>query len=85
MKSKWQVVPDRLSRVPEMVNSTLDAMNDKVAQLCQLYRYMDHAVVVGRGLSYSNAFEFALKTNRDLLRRRRTIFPRRFNAWSNRK
>jgi len=25
------------------------------------YRFMEHAVVVGRGLNYANAFEFALK------------------------
>ena len=29
--------------------------------LSERYRFMEHAVVVGRGLNYANAFEFALK------------------------
>jgi glucosamine--fructose-6-phosphate aminotransferase (isomerizing) len=32
-----------------------------VADLAGRYRFMHHAVVVGRGLNYANAFEFALK------------------------
>lgn len=32
-----------------------------VAARAERYRFMDHAVVVGRGLNYANAFEWALK------------------------
>jgi glucosamine--fructose-6-phosphate aminotransferase (isomerizing) len=59
-KAKWRVDLDRLERIPEMAAQALTLENE-VAQRCQRYRYMDHAVVVGRGLNYSNAFEFALK------------------------
>ena len=59
-KAKWKVDLDQLERIPEMAERAL-AMESEVAQRCQRYRYMDHAVVVGRGLNYSNAFEFALK------------------------
>lgn len=33
----------------------------EVAVRAERYRFMDHAVVVGRGLNYANAFEWALK------------------------
>jgi glucosamine--fructose-6-phosphate aminotransferase (isomerizing) len=33
----------------------------EVAARAERYRFMDHAVVVGRGLNYANAFEWALK------------------------
>jgi len=59
-KAKWIVDLDRLQHIPEMAASALTTF-DEVAQRCQRYRFMDHAVVVGRGLNYSNAFEFALK------------------------
>ena len=59
-KAKWKVDLDQLQRIPEMAEQAL-TMEAEVAQRCQRYRYMDHAVVVGRGLNYSNAFEFALK------------------------
>ena len=59
-KAKWKVDLDQLERIPEMAAQAL-TLEAEVAQRCQRYRYMDHAVVVGRGLNYSNAFEFALK------------------------
>ncbi len=49
-----------LERVPELVEQTL-RLEDDLRELSQRYRFMTHAVVVGRGLNYSNAFEFALK------------------------
>ena len=49
-----------LERIPEMAASAL-TLDAEVAERSQRYRFMDHAVVVGRGLNYSNAFEFALK------------------------
>ena len=49
-----------LERLPETVEQTL-RLEGEVAELSQRYRFMRHAVVVGRGLNYANAFEFALK------------------------
>jgi glucosamine--fructose-6-phosphate aminotransferase (isomerizing) len=51
---------DALRRIPEWVESAL-ALEPRIAEMSERYRFMDHAVVVGRGLNYSNAFEFALK------------------------
>ncbi|MEJ5368582.1 MAG: SIS domain-containing protein [Bryobacteraceae bacterium] len=36
-------------------------LEQEVAARAERYRFMDHAVVVGRGLNYANAFEWALK------------------------
>ena len=49
-----------LERIPEMVRLAL-GMEAEISALAERYRFMDHAVVMGRGLNYSNAFEFALK------------------------
>ena len=49
-----------LERLPEWVNAALSLENEIVA-LSERYRFMDHAVVVGRGFNFANAFEFALK------------------------
>src|SRR5207248_11621912 len=49
-----------LERIPEAVEETL-AIEAEIEDLSGRYRFMRHAVVVGRGLNYSNAFEFALK------------------------
>ena len=49
-----------LERIPDAVEQTL-ALEDEIDALSSRYRFMRHAVVVGRGLNYSNAFEFALK------------------------
>jgi glucosamine--fructose-6-phosphate aminotransferase (isomerizing) len=51
---------DQLARLPEWVNRSL-TLEPEIARRSERYRAMDHAVVVGRGLNYSNAFEFALK------------------------
>ncbi len=54
-------IPDSaLARLPELVAKQL-RLKDRVCGLAERYRYMERAVVVGRGLNYSNAFEFALK------------------------
>lgn len=60
MKARWKVDLNQLERIPEMAEHALTT-EQEVFERCQRYRYMDHAVVVGRGLNYSNAFEFALK------------------------
>ncbi len=49
-----------LQRIPEIVEKTL-ALEPEIEMLSERYRFMRHAVVVGRGLNYANAFEFALK------------------------
>ena len=36
-------------------------VEEAIRARAERYRFMDHALVVGRGLNYSNAFEFALK------------------------
>jgi glucosamine--fructose-6-phosphate aminotransferase (isomerizing) len=49
-----------LEQIPDLASQAL-ALEPEIAALAGRYRFMDHAVVVGRGLNYSNAFEFALK------------------------
>jgi glucosamine--fructose-6-phosphate aminotransferase (isomerizing) len=49
-----------LERIPDNAFIAL-GLEDSIRELSDRYRFMDHAVVVGRGLNYSNAFEFALK------------------------
>ncbi len=50
----------QLERLPEAVEAAL-GLEEEIAALSGRYRYMRNAVVVGRGLNYSNAFEMALK------------------------
>ncbi|HEV2113228.1 MAG TPA: SIS domain-containing protein, partial [Terriglobales bacterium] len=49
-----------LRRLPEWTSQALK-LEVEIAERAERFRFMDHAVVVGRGLNYSNAFEFALK------------------------
>jgi glucosamine--fructose-6-phosphate aminotransferase (isomerizing) len=49
-----------LERLPGLVESAL-GLETEIAELAGRYRFMHHTVVVGRGLNYANAFEFALK------------------------
>jgi len=49
-----------LQAVPAWVQSTLKLDND-IARMAQRYRYMHQCVVLGRGLNYSTAYEWALK------------------------
>ena len=51
---------DDLARLPEFAQTAL-GLEPEIARRAEGYRLMDHAIVVGRGLNYSNAFEFALK------------------------
>ncbi len=51
---------DDLRRLPDWTHKALE-LEDEVAATAQRYRFMNHALVVGRGLNYSNAFELALK------------------------
>ena len=54
------VHPDELKRIPELASTALK-LEDEIAARSERYRFMEKAVVIGRGLNYSNAFEFALK------------------------
>ena len=49
-----------LEKLPMLAEKALK-LEPQVAAMAGRYRFMQHAVVVGRGLSYANAFEFALK------------------------
>ena len=49
-----------LRRLPDWAESAL-GLEKSISTLSERYRFMEHAVVVGRGLNYANAFEFALK------------------------
>jgi glucosamine--fructose-6-phosphate aminotransferase (isomerizing) len=49
-----------LERLPALVADAL-GLEEEMAELAPRYRFMNRAVVVGRGLNYANAFEFALK------------------------
>jgi len=49
-----------LEGIPDLAASAL-TLETEVASLAERYRFVHHAVVVGRGLNYANAFEFALK------------------------
>ncbi|MDQ6663909.1 MAG: SIS domain-containing protein [Acidobacteriota bacterium] len=49
-----------LERLPEWAASAL-RLEPEIAALSERYSFMNRAVVVGRGLNYANAFEFALK------------------------
>lgn len=51
---------DQLARLPELAECAL-RLEAEIAERTARYRFMDHAVVVGRGLNYASAFEFALK------------------------
>lgn len=52
-------LPD-LQRVPDWTSAALRLEQD-ILERAERYCFMRHAVCVGRGLNYSNSFEFALK------------------------
>jgi glucosamine--fructose-6-phosphate aminotransferase (isomerizing) len=49
-----------IEAIPDLAASAL-TLEAEVSAMAERYRFMHHAVVVGRGLNYANAFEFALK------------------------
>ncbi|MBI1792112.1 MAG: SIS domain-containing protein [Acidobacteria bacterium] len=49
-----------LERLPDKAAAALK-LEPAIRGLSERYRFMNQAVVVGRGLNYANAFEFALK------------------------
>jgi len=54
------VTPKSLERLPGLAARALSTKKH-LAALSERYRFMEHAVVVGRGLNYANAFELSLK------------------------
>ncbi len=51
---------ETLARLPEWTGIAL-SLEERIAERAERYRFMEQAVVVGRGLVYADAFEFALK------------------------
>jgi glucosamine--fructose-6-phosphate aminotransferase (isomerizing) len=51
---------EQLAAFPDQVEKLLSIEPD-IQELVERYRYMDHCVIIGRGLNYATAFEFALK------------------------
>lgn len=49
-----------LMRLPALAGEAL-GLEKEIAARAERYRFMEHAVVIGRGLNYANAFEWALK------------------------
>ena len=49
-----------VNRLPELADRAL-GMRSQVEDMVERYAFMDHCVVVGRGLNYANAYEFAIK------------------------
>ncbi len=49
-----------LRTMPDYVAAAL-TLEDQIGEIASRYRYMENCVVVGRGLNYANAFEWALK------------------------
>lgn len=51
---------DDVARIPAWAALAL-TLEDEIRERSERYRFMERALVVGRGLNYANAFEFALK------------------------
>jgi glutamine---fructose-6-phosphate transaminase (isomerizing) len=49
-----------VERLPELAALSL-TLKPQIAALAERYAFMDHCVVVGRGINYSNAYEFSIK------------------------
>src|SRR5262245_39368017 len=51
---------EEAARLPELAAASL-RLKPQVAAMVERYAYMNHCVVVGRGLNYANTYEFAIK------------------------
>jgi glucosamine--fructose-6-phosphate aminotransferase (isomerizing) len=49
-----------VSEIPDHAKQALTLVPE-LTEVVERYRYMDHCVVVARGINYANAFEFSLK------------------------
>lgn len=54
------VTIEGVSEIPDRVKESFGLLPE-LKELVARYRFMDHCVVVGRGINYGNAFEFSLK------------------------
>lgn len=54
------VSKEELQRIPHWTAQALE-LEEQIRTRAERYCFMQHAVCVGRGLNYSNSFEFALK------------------------
>jgi glucosamine--fructose-6-phosphate aminotransferase (isomerizing) len=50
----------RVEKIPDLAARALET-RPQVEELVERYAFMDHCVVVGRGLNYANAFEMSIK------------------------
>jgi len=55
-----RIHPDDLRRLPEWTEAAL-TLEPEIAGRAARYRFIERTIVVGRGLNYANASEFALK------------------------
>jgi glucosamine--fructose-6-phosphate aminotransferase (isomerizing) len=51
---------DDLRKIPDWTAKALE-LEEQITARAERYRFMERAIVVGRGLNYANAFEIALK------------------------
>jgi glucosamine--fructose-6-phosphate aminotransferase (isomerizing) len=51
---------DNLRRLPDLASESL-SLSTKIQSIVERYRFMNHCIVVGRGLSYANTYELAIK------------------------
>lgn len=49
-----------VARIPELAAASLQ-LKPQITTMVERYAYMNHCVVVGRGLNYANTYEFAIK------------------------
>ncbi len=54
------ILHDDLDRIPGWAAAALETEGE-ISRRAERYAFMQHAVCIGRGLNYSNSFEFALK------------------------
>lgn len=54
------IPPSSLQRLGS-VSARVLKLKDRIVDLTERYRYISHALVVGRGLNYANVYEFSLK------------------------
>jgi glutamine---fructose-6-phosphate transaminase (isomerizing) len=51
---------ERLRRLPDLASQSL-TLAPRIQTMVERYRFMNHCIVVGRGLSYANTYELAIK------------------------
>lgn len=51
---------EEVARLPELAAASLQ-LRPQLTTMVERYAYMNHCVVVGRGLNYANTYEFAIK------------------------